>query len=251
MTSLGERSISIDRVARMVGGVVLFALLVMLLFPRARRDQPLILQPTCAQQLKAIGTAVRRYAVANDQYPTPSICSPEGTPLLSWRVSILPYLGEGDLYRRFRLNESWDSPHNISLLSEMPSVYRCPVAKNLPQTQTTYLGITGPHAVFVPSGPATTDIMVTDPLVYTILVAEFRDRMVPWTKPVDVLADEIGPVGQPGGIGSEHSSGGFVLCCDGHVHILTPEVPEAIWRSALTRDGAEKVAWPTIESAVE
>jgi hypothetical protein len=38
---------------------------------------------------------------------------------LSWRVKLLPYLEQDHLYRQFKLNEPWDSPHNQALLKEM------------------------------------------------------------------------------------------------------------------------------------
>jgi len=40
---------------------------------------------------------------------------PDGQPLFSWRVLILPYLEQDHLYRQFNLDEPWDSPHNMSL----------------------------------------------------------------------------------------------------------------------------------------
>ena len=46
------------------------------------------------------------------------------TPLLSWRVAILPFIGEQNLYNRFRLDQPWDSPHNIALLPLMPALGR-------------------------------------------------------------------------------------------------------------------------------
>ncbi len=42
---------------------------------------------------------------------------------LSWRVHLLPFLGEAVLYREFHLDEPWDSPHNMTLVSRMPQVY--------------------------------------------------------------------------------------------------------------------------------
>jgi hypothetical protein len=49
-----------------------------------------------------------------------------GEPLLSWRVAVLPQLGEEDVYRQFKLDEPWDGPHNRALLSRMPKVYAAP-----------------------------------------------------------------------------------------------------------------------------
>jgi len=42
---------------------------------------------------------------------------------LSWRVHVLPFLGEGELYKGFALDEPWDSPTNKRLLEFMPSVF--------------------------------------------------------------------------------------------------------------------------------
>ena len=46
------------------------------------------------------------------------ILDPNGKPLLSWRVQILPYIEEQQLYQDFHLDEPWDSEHNIKLLEK-------------------------------------------------------------------------------------------------------------------------------------
>ena len=48
----------------------------------------------------------------------------DGKPLLSWRVLILPYVEQEDLYKQFHLDEPWDSEHNKKLIEKMPAVYR-------------------------------------------------------------------------------------------------------------------------------
>src|SRR5262249_32600764 len=53
-----------------------------------------------------------------------------GRPLLSWRVLILPYVEQGDLYSQFKLDEAWDSPNNLPLLEKMPAVYALPGSKS-------------------------------------------------------------------------------------------------------------------------
>jgi hypothetical protein len=57
------------------------------------------------------------------------VCGPDGTPLLSWRVLVLPYLGQEELFAQFRLTEPWDSDHNVRLLDRMPSTYAPPAYK--------------------------------------------------------------------------------------------------------------------------
>ena len=59
----------------------------------------------------------------NKHFPPAAICDKDGKPLLSWRVAILPYLEQGDLYKQFHLDEPWDSPHNSSLIEKMPGTY--------------------------------------------------------------------------------------------------------------------------------
>ena len=49
-------------------------------------------------------------------------------PTLSWRVELLPYLGYEQLYREFKLDQPWDSPHNRALLPRIPDVYQSPDA---------------------------------------------------------------------------------------------------------------------------
>jgi hypothetical protein len=135
---------------------------------------------------KAISAALVRYADNHDRrFPPPFQRDQHGTPLLSWRVLILPYLGETTLYEAFRLDEPWDSPHNLALLPRMPSAYKVPVRQDEPFT-TPFLVFVGPGAAFeegremsflndFPRGPGN-----------TVLVVEARTA-VPWTKPEDFL----------------------------------------------------------------
>ena len=52
--------------------------------------------------LKQIALAIINYADTNRGMPPPAIYSDDGKPLLSWRVLILPYLEEGDLFEQFQ-----------------------------------------------------------------------------------------------------------------------------------------------------
>src|SRR5437879_3096759 len=58
--------------------------------------------------------------MADGRLPAAVVYGKDGTPLLSWRVSLLPYIEEQELYKQFKLDEPWDSPHNIRLLPHMP-----------------------------------------------------------------------------------------------------------------------------------
>ena len=78
--------------------------------------------------LKQIGLAFHNYVRTNDSFPAMATYGPDGLPTLSWRVALLPYLGEEALYRQFRQDEPWDSPHNKALAARMPAVFETPVS---------------------------------------------------------------------------------------------------------------------------
>lgn len=61
------------------------------------------------------------------QFPS-GIVGPNGDLGLSWRVAILPYMGDehAALFKEFKLAEAWDSPHNKKLLTRMPEEFATP-----------------------------------------------------------------------------------------------------------------------------
>src|SRR5262249_39345951 len=73
---------------------------------------------------------------------------PQAKPLLSWRVGILPLLGEAELYEQFKLDEPWDSMHNKRLLPKIPRAYAAPGVEIKEPYATYYQVFVGPHAAF-------------------------------------------------------------------------------------------------------
>ena len=66
-----------------------------------------------SNQMKEVMVAMHNHRQVHGTFPG-DVVHQNGTPLLSWRVRILPYLGELELYKRFRLDEPWDSKHNLT-----------------------------------------------------------------------------------------------------------------------------------------
>ena len=67
---------------------------------------------------KQLGLAFHNFESANLKLPASAICDKKGKKLLSWRVAVLPYIEESTLYQKFKLDESWDSEHNLKVLKE-------------------------------------------------------------------------------------------------------------------------------------
>ncbi len=127
--------------------------------------------------------AFHNYANAEGHFPPAAIYGPDGQPKLSWRVAILPFLNQGDLYKQFHLDEAWDSPHNKALIDRMPAVFTTP---NFPTEagKTRICGFVGKGAMF--EGTKGVDLQgVTDGTANTVMV-DPAESPVPWTQPSDL-----------------------------------------------------------------
>src|SRR5205085_9488987 len=95
--------------------------------------------------LKNLGLALLNYHEHNKSLP-PHASYVSGKPALSWRVLILPELGQDALYHEFHLDEPWDSAHNRQLIKRMPDVFKSPKATQ--DGKTNYLAVVGKECVF-------------------------------------------------------------------------------------------------------
>ncbi len=159
-----------------------------------------------------------------------------GKALLSWRVTLLPYLGEQELYRQFRLDEPWDGPHNKKLLARMPNVYAPPGVATQQPYSTFYQVFVGPHAAFEKHRALhITDI--TDGTSNTLFIVE-GGSPVPWTKPEDLHFAPDEPLPELGGLFPDVINVGFA---DGSVSVLRKDADPDVLRAAITRDQGEVV----------
>ncbi|GAB4148247.1 MAG: hypothetical protein Tsb009_21890 [Planctomycetaceae bacterium] len=127
--------------------------------------------------LRQIGLAMHNYHDINGSFPN----APKRGKGLSWRVHLLPYLEMNNLYRQFKLDEPWDSPHNKQLIAHIPKVYQVP---SLPKDgKTTLHTFVGPGTPFGEKFPLTF-FRIVDGSANTIAVIEGApSTAVEWTKP--------------------------------------------------------------------
>jgi RNA polymerase sigma factor (sigma-70 family) len=158
-----------------------------------------------------------------------------GRPLLSWRVEILPFLGEQELYKLFKRDEPWDSEHNKKLLARMPAVYAPPGAKDGDRTY--YQAIVGAEAAWEPRQAMRFPASIPDGTSNTLLVVEAATP-VPWTKPEDLAYVPDQALPKFGGLfgGDFHA-----LFADGAVHFISAKADETNLRAAITRAGGEVI----------
>ena len=194
----------------------------------------------CTNNLKQIGLAMHNYyESANGRFPDDIRDPKTGVPLLSWRVAILPFLEQHDLYNRFKLDEPWDSPHNLALLKEMPAIFRCPSDDTMGEGMTGYLSFRGPGA-FLDRPGGTSIVEFTDGLSYTIMVAEGLEG-VEWTRPRDFTFDPEAEMPVEG-IGSKHPGGYNALLGSGSVAFLRTTLDPQTLKALITRNGGEIIS---------
>ena len=91
----------------------------------------------CLSNQERIVQAFQSYADKHGALPPLYTVDDDGNPLHSWRVLILPFMGETGqhLYSFVRLDEPWNSEHNKRFHDKRPFFYHCPVHwKNSPNS---------------------------------------------------------------------------------------------------------------------
>ncbi len=135
-----------------------------------------------AKQLEQIALAFHNYSDDKRALPTNQL-SKDKKPLLSWRVQILPYLEQEGLYKKFKLDEPWDSEHNRKLIATMPRIY-APVSGKVDPGMTYFQAFGGSNG-WLRAG-ARLPSSFPDGTSNTFLVAEAAKPVV-WTKPEDLV----------------------------------------------------------------
>jgi hypothetical protein len=184
--------------------------------------------------LKQLGLAMHNYHDANGRFPPQATYNKNGKPLLSWRVLILPYIDQENLYKQFHLDEPWDSEHNKKLLAVMPKTYASPQDEKTVQEHLTHFqGFVGKGTIF--EGKQGVQIAsITDGTSNTIMFAE-AEKAVPWTKPEDIPFDPAKPLPK---LGLPDTSGFQAALCDGSVHMISHKIkPETLRNLIMRNDG--------------
>jgi RNA polymerase sigma factor (sigma-70 family) len=184
--------------------------------------------------LKQIGLAVHNYHSVFNHLPN-NILGADKKPLLSWRVQLLPYLEHNDLYREFKLDEPWDSEHNLKLLRKIPDVYRTGTEAR-GSHGTYYQGLAGADTVF-PPGQQLSLADITDGTANTILAVE-GGTPVPWTKPVDIPYAADKPLPKLGGVFKDVI---HTVLVDGSVFAMKRDCDENLLRLAITRNDNQEL----------
>ncbi|MFL5242439.1 MAG: DUF1559 domain-containing protein [Gemmataceae bacterium] len=183
--------------------------------------------------------AMYNYQDDHGRLPPAVVYGENGEPLYSWRVLILPYIEQNEVYNKFKLNEPWDSPHNYELLSEMPRAYAPPSGKRskAPAYYTFCKVFVGQGAAFEGQKGLRLPADFPDGTSNTILIAEAGEP-VPWTMPQDLPYDPELPLPDLRGLFKDGFRAGMA---DGSMRWLKWDISDGTLRAAITRNGEDKV----------
>jgi hypothetical protein len=202
--------------------------------------------------LKGITLSFHNYYGVYDHLPPPAITDKDGRPLLSWRVAMLPFIEQDNLYKQFRQDEPWDGPHNYALLAKMPKTYMTDWSGRDPPNTTHFQVFVGPGTAFEREGLTFKDF--ADGTGNTIALVDAANP-VPWTKPDDLVYDPNGPLPQFTIHNLQYQflcySAGKKPCylvgmMDASVRFIRADMPESTIRAMITRNGGEQVDASTL-----
>ena len=215
--------------------------MVALLLPAVQASREAARRMQSMNNLKQVMLALHNHHDVNKRFPAAYHVDDSGQPLLSWRVQILPFIGQQRLYDQFHLDEPWDSEHNRQLIPLMPPTLTSPNAppEMIAEGKTNYLTIRDEDSIF--SGPEGIQFArVTDGTSNTIAVVEAdNDAAVIWTKPDDLLLDKDDPLR---GLGNLRPGGFNAAMCDGSVRFISNMIDPESLRGLFTKDGGEVIS---------
>ena len=185
--------------------------------------------------------SILNYEAAYQHFPTQFSVDDAGKPLLSWRVHVLPFVNQNELYKQFNLDEPWDSDHNIKLVDKMPSNYfdhRTGSNENNKKGVTVFQVPAGEGTMFdegtkmrfvdIPDGTSNTISIVIVPM----------ENAVQWTKPMDWNFDSENP---KKGLGDGEIIASY---CDGSVRVLPADYPVEEFRKLIDPQDGEVAEYP-------
>jgi hypothetical protein len=222
-------------------GLAVSAVLGGMMVPAVQKVRDAADRMTSQNNLKQIGIALHSYHDVMGAFPPAVVRDKNGKALYSWRVLILPYLEQDVIYKNWKKDEPWDSPHNKPLSDVVLKVYTLPGYPDGVSNRT-------PYRVFIGKGTGFEELKgqpskgirladITDGTSNTIAVVEAAET-VPWAKPEEldfVLGKPLPPLGPP------WRDGFNALLFDASVTFIPKTIKPQSLQAMITRNGGEIV----------
>lgn len=192
---------------------------------------------SCDEQLKQIVKALHAYHDEYETFPPAFVADAEGKPMHSWRVLILPQLGEQELYDAYKFDQPWDGPDNSQLLERRPAVYLCPEEDFAGTSTTSYAAVVGETSAWRGSEPTKRTKMKDDP-AQSILLVQATQSEFPWLSPKDIEFEKLGITftsreKKEQSVTNAKGEGGLAVTLDGTVLTIAADISRGALRNLL------------------
>ncbi len=227
-----------------VGGVLFGFLIVCggigtaLMLPAVQQAREAARRSQDKNNLKQIGLAMHNYHDVYNLLPPGGIVREDGTEMMSWAASMLPFLDQAPLYTRINADFGWKSPQNQAIFSQSIVTLTNP-------------GITeptGPGACHYAGNSHLFEINkcwrfrdVTDGLSNTIAFGDVSAGFKQWGDPTNVRDPGLGIGKAPDKFGSPYRGGTHFLMTDGAVRFVSETVDPSVLKALATPNGGEQV----------
>lgn len=181
----------------------------------------------CRSNLRRIGLAVLTYHERYGSFPPAYVSDRDGKPMHSWRVLLLPFLDEQQLYAQYDLNQPWNAPHSIQLATRMPAVYGCRWDDGPLVGHTSYVAVVGAGTAW-PGSASTQIAQLQAGTSNTGLFVEFQESGIPWLEPRDLPLTELSRLRTPPPAQARQHcrSGTNVVMADGSIIYVSFEITD-------------------------
>lgn len=186
---------------------------------------------TSQNNVKQLVLAMYNYHDANGCFPYSAVRDAQGTPLHSWRVTIVPYLEASDFYSRYDQQQAWNSAVNDALGRQYAFgefAYNRPGNSKLSRHCTNFVVVTGPETLFPTDSYTTFGDLTFNGTSNTLMVLEIDHSDILWYEPRDYPISQLSMVfNDPRSgklyLGSRQSQGAIVGFADGSARLLPQE----------------------------
>lgn len=136
---------------------------------------------------KTISQAIVKRVKGTGVPPGMAILDDRKKQLLSWRVSLLPYMGQRKLLDEFDVDSAWDSEANLRLSEVVVPCYQSERGRRKSPECTNWVAVLGTTSVIRESRATRNEYAsVQDQIAFIELI----DSDIPWTQPRDVTIEE-------------------------------------------------------------
>lgn len=205
-----------------------------------RSQRETIMRAQRARNLLALYVALVCYADDHGGLPPAHTTNRAGRPMHTWRVLLLPYLGEKSLYSQINRNEPWDNTANRRLSGLMPEHYRSPLEAERHGATTSYFAVLGSHAPWWSTGDVKPwEAAGSD----EIMLIELVGSKTPWMEPRDLTLEQVLDILRPENGSGVGGRGGEVnyLTVSGKVRTIDPKIDRESLRKLLLGEVGESV----------